>query len=138
MCHGKFSLFRQASNFGERAHTNRKISVPRYLEIIHHPVLVGRTKMDSGERRKRSSPHAGVRDSATPDARSPPLDPSAAAAAAAAKINAELQARKGLQHVDVPPVRPNSLSSPQGPSAAGGNINGEIKCSGGLALHYIC
>jgi hypothetical protein len=30
-------------------------------------------------------------------------------AAAAAKINAQLQAKKGIQHVDVPPIR--SVSS---------------------------
>ncbi|KAI4842312.1 hypothetical protein E4T45_09124 [Aureobasidium sp. EXF-8846] len=42
-----------------------------------------------------------------------PRDPAAAAAAAAAKINASIQARKGVQHIDVPPirsVRPNSSS----------------------------
>ena len=27
------------------------------------------------------------------------------AAAAAAKINAQIQAKKGIQHVDVPPIR---------------------------------
>lgn len=32
-------------------------------------------------------------------------DPAAAAAAAAAKINAQIQARKGVQHVEVPPIR---------------------------------
>ncbi|EGX88803.1 KH domain protein [Cordyceps militaris CM01] len=32
------------------------------------------------------------------------VDPATAAAAAAAKINAQLQARKGIQHVDVPPI----------------------------------
>jgi hypothetical protein len=32
-------------------------------------------------------------------------------AAAAAKINAELQARKGIQHVDVPPIRSVSYST---------------------------
>merc|ERR1712230_322500 len=41
-----------------------------------------------------------------------PLDPAAAAAAAAAKINAELQARKGIQHVDVPPIRSSSTPTP--------------------------
>jgi hypothetical protein len=42
-----------------------------------------------------------------------PRDPAAAAAAAAAKINASIQARKGVQHIDVPPirsVRPNNSS----------------------------
>jgi hypothetical protein len=31
-------------------------------------------------------------------------------AAAAAKINAELQARRGIQHVDVPPIRSVSIN----------------------------
>lgn len=55
---------------------------------------------DSESRRSRS-PIA--RGSGTPDAAK--KDPTAAAAAAAAKINASLQAKKGIQHVDVPPVR---------------------------------
>lgn len=32
-------------------------------------------------------------------------------AAAAARINAQIQARKGIQHVDVPPIRSNSVTS---------------------------
>ncbi|KAI4129188.1 MAG: hypothetical protein LQ338_002347 [Usnochroma carphineum] len=32
-------------------------------------------------------------------------DPATAAAAAAARINAQIQAKKGIQHVDVPPIR---------------------------------
>ncbi|KAJ5763819.1 hypothetical protein N7533_002500 [Penicillium manginii] len=47
----------------------------------------------------------------------PPTDPAAAAAAAAAKINAQLQAKKGIQHVDVPPIR--STDSPGGEDPAG-------------------
>ena len=53
-------------------------------------------------------------------------------AAAAAKINAQLQARKGIQHVDVPPVR--SALSPSGkgsgPNSAS-NINGEMYIADG-------
>jgi hypothetical protein len=79
--------------------------------------------------RRSRSPLA--RDSKSPgnsEKRATPLDPAAAAgayclcaiisaiilinvAAAAAKINAELQARKGIQHVDVPPVQ--SVRKPQ-------------------------
>src|ERR1700722_1048011 len=33
-------------------------------------------------------------------------------AAAAAKINAELQARRGIQHVDVPPIRSVRINTP--------------------------
>lgn len=50
-------------------------------------------------------------------------------AAAAARINAQLQARKGIQHVDVPPVRSASTSSKDGNVAA--NINGEMYISDG-------
>lgn len=51
-------------------------------------------------------------------------------AAAAAKINAQLQARKGIQHVDVPPIR----SEPSNAGAAGppgGTINGEMYIADG-------
>lgn len=34
------------------------------------------------------------------------------AAAAAAKINAQIQAKKGIQHVDVPPIRSVGLVLP--------------------------
>jgi hypothetical protein len=55
-------------------------------------------------------------------------------AAAAAKINAQIQAKKGIQHVDVPPIRSSSTESP-GPNAAGanqsGNINGEMYLADG-------
>ncbi|KAK5279010.1 hypothetical protein LTR40_008398 [Exophiala xenobiotica] len=76
------------------------------------------------DRRSRSpsARHTESRRSRSPldkDRRSPareksgtPLDPAAAAAAAAAKINAELQARKGIQHVDVPPIRSSSTPTP--------------------------
>jgi hypothetical protein len=55
-----------------------------------------------------------------------------ATAAAAARINAQLQARKGIQHVDVPPVRSSSVSSSNaasGPGAAA--INPEVYISDG-------
>ena len=98
------------------------------------------------------SPLSGGRDGSAPDVKSP-IDPTAAAgrfpraalgrrdrnrisslthdtsAAAAAKINAQLQARKGVQHVDVPPVRSSSTSDKDGAHAA--NINGEMYISDG-------
>jgi hypothetical protein len=89
------------------------------------------------DRRSRSpsSRQADTRRSRSPlskDSRSPTVgDPAAAAgqtkpnsarrerfadmkslAAAAAKINAELQARRGIQHVDVPPIRSVSINTP--------------------------
>src|SRR3569833_669585 len=54
-------------------------------------------------------------------------------AAAAVKINAQIQARKGIQQVDVPPVR--SAASPSakagGASSSGGTINGEMYIADG-------
>jgi hypothetical protein len=73
-------------------------------------------------RRSRSPLSKDQQSPASSDKRSTSLDPAAAAgdllysssclpaltvekAAAAARINAELQARKGIQHADVPPIR---------------------------------
>jgi hypothetical protein len=57
-------------------------------------------------------------------------------AAAAAKINASIQAKKGIQHVDVPPIR--SMMSPGGksesPGASGNSaalVNGEMYIADG-------
>lgn len=110
-------------------------------------------KPDSGRDRERS-PLSRPRDTPT-DSKSPPVDPAAAAgklpvarspasfhghpllivilAAAAARINAQLQARKGIQHVDVPPVRSSSVADTNA-TAAGpgvGTINGEMYISDG-------
>ncbi|KAL1881106.1 hypothetical protein VTK73DRAFT_4783 [Phialemonium thermophilum] len=80
---------------------------------------------------RERSPLSRARDSSTPDAKSP-IDPAAAAAAAAAKINASIQARKGVQHVDVPPVRSSGTASPSGSaSAPPPRINGEMYMSDG-------
>lgn len=59
-------------------------------------------------------------------------------AAAAARINAQLQAKKGIQHVDVPPIQssqsPTHVKSAS-PSATSGNIastvNGEMYIADG-------
>ena len=103
-------------------------------------------KPDSGRDRDRS-PLSKPRDSTTPDSTKPTVDPAAAAgkslsryieahkmdfadnlvAAAAARIQAQLQARKGIQHVDVPPVR--SAATREGSAPA--NINGEMYISDG-------
>lgn len=62
------------------------------------------------------------------------LTPRPSPAAAAAKINAQIQAKKGIQHVDVPPIRSSSTQSP-GPNASSanqsGNINGEVYVADG-------
>ncbi|KXT00468.1 hypothetical protein AC578_1919 [Pseudocercospora eumusae] len=56
-----------------------------------------------------------------------PEDATAKAAAAAARISAQLQKQKGIQHVDVPPIRTTPNSAPgaeKSPSA--GPLNAEI------------
>ncbi|PHH93196.1 hypothetical protein CDD83_10745 [Cordyceps sp. RAO-2017] len=75
------------------------------------------------------------------DSRKSPIDPAAAAAAAAARINAQLQARKGIQHVDVPPIHKSDhsptppVSTRMAPSSAGSGatrkIDGEMYVSDG-------
>jgi len=113
------------------------------------------------DRRSRSPPakKAEARRSRSPIARasgSPAatgLDPAAAAgkdnlsldlrkannftAAAAARINAQLQAKKGIQHVDVPPIQ-STLSPSNGKSASPGvsgnsasTVNGEMYIADG-------
>ncbi|KAL6249985.1 hypothetical protein RBB50_002286 [Rhinocladiella similis] len=101
------------------------------------------------DRRSRSpaSKHSESRRSRSPldkdhqnpsgDRRSTPLDPAAAAAAAAAKINADLQARKGIQHVDVPPIQssttPTPTPKPSTPTSAQNTsrVDGEIYVADG-------
>lgn len=67
--------------------------------------------------------------------KSTPGDPAAAAAAAAAKINAQLQAKKGIQHVDVPPIRSTSSPAPRSATPsnadASGKLNAEIYVADG-------
>jgi hypothetical protein len=63
-------------------------------------------------------------------AKKDPLEAAAAAKAAAARISAQLQASKGIQHVDVPPIRtPKAVASPpvaRSPSSSkGGAVVGE-------------
>ncbi|KAL4888999.1 hypothetical protein BDV59DRAFT_210556 [Aspergillus ambiguus] len=63
-------------------------------------------------------------------------DPAAAAAAAAAKINAQLQAKKGIQHVDVPPIRSTASPAPASASPSAGDdtsgkLNAEIYVADG-------
>lgn len=112
------------------------------------------------ETARERSPLSKARNSSTPDSKSP-LDPAAAAgtlptgaslhiryssrlvcprldtnsiitAAAAARINAQLQARKGIQHVDVPPVKSSSPTTQSGDvNHASANINGEMYISDG-------
>ncbi|ETI23554.1 hypothetical protein G647_05356 [Cladophialophora carrionii CBS 160.54] len=85
------------------------------------------------ESRRSRSPLG--RDSRSPTAserRSTPVHPAAAAAAAAAKINAELQARKGIQHVDVPPVRSSSTATPPPNSATPSSTQATAKLDGDI------
>ncbi len=52
-------------------------------------------------------------------------------AAAAAKINAQLQARKGIQHVDVPPIKSATSPTKAGAANSAANINGEMYIADG-------
>ncbi|KAL8930205.1 MAG: hypothetical protein Q9208_000822 [Pyrenodesmia sp. 3 TL-2023] len=78
----------------------------------------------------------GATDSKGPKAFA--TDPAAAAAAAAARINASIQAKKGIQHVDVPPIRSTSspaaaASSPPAKNSGSStsNINGDMYIADG-------
>ncbi|KIV91213.1 hypothetical protein PV10_05775 [Exophiala mesophila] len=92
------------------------------------------------ESRRSRSPQRS-KDSQSPavgEKRSTPIDPTAAAAAAAAKISADLQARKGIQHVDVPPIQSSSSPGPRDQSSStptGGasthNVGGDIYTADG-------
>lgn len=90
------------------------------------------------EGRRSRSP---ARDSNSPAPKGG-LDPAAAAAAAAARINAQLQAKKAIQPVDTPPMRatespappaPPKLTpkSPTGAGNSASNINGEMYIADG-------
>ncbi|OAX77921.1 hypothetical protein ACJ72_07774 [Emergomyces africanus] len=90
---------------------------------------------NSDSARERSPQSREPRSPGNDDKRkSVSVDPTAAAAAAAAKINAELQAKKGYQHMNVPPIR--STASPAAKSASpgaegAGNVNGEVYMADG-------
>lgn len=88
-------------------------------------------KKDS-ETRERS-PIKSTEDSpANGDKSAAAQDAAAKAAEAAARINASLQKSKGIQHVDVPPIRsspstqPGAAKSPSETPASGGTLNAEI------------
>ncbi|KAL8953220.1 MAG: hypothetical protein Q9222_000919 [Ikaeria aurantiellina] len=99
------------------------------------------SRRESESRRSRSplapskSMSPGVAEIVGPKAFA--TDPAAAAAAAAARINASIQAKKGIQHVEVPPIR--ATASPVGkassPPAKSGsstsNINGDMYIADG-------
>lgn len=57
--------------------------------------------------------------------------PASSPAAAAARINAQLQARKGIQHVDVPPIKSATPPAGSGTPNAGDTINGEMYVADG-------
>lgn len=74
------------------------------------------SRREPESRRTRSPVGREATDSPSTVSSQPPKDPLAAAAAAkaaAAKISAQLQAGKGIQHVEVPPIRtPKAVASP--------------------------
>ncbi|KAI7517256.1 hypothetical protein KC316_g20805, partial [Hortaea werneckii] len=81
--------------------------------------------------RERSPVAKSVESPASGDSKK---DAAASAAAAAAKINASISAKKGIQHVDVPPIRttqspataPGAAKSPSQPANNGGGVNDDI------------
>lgn len=99
---------------------------PRKLSRFDRRSRSPSSRQQTDSRRSRSPLGKDLRSPVSSDKRSASIDPAAAAgdyfhshhclpcadchpppfsAAAAAKINAELQARKGLQYADVPPIR---------------------------------
>ncbi|PGH03787.1 hypothetical protein AJ79_07263 [Helicocarpus griseus UAMH5409] len=125
------------------ADSERRAKRSRFDQTEPEPRRPSRFNRRSRSPSARNSESARERSPLSREPRSPgvgdkpksaSIDPTAAAAAAAAKINAELQAKKGIQHVDVPPVR--STASPAGKSASPGeqpasNVNGEIYVADG-------
>ncbi|KAK5997042.1 hypothetical protein PT974_02393 [Cladobotryum mycophilum] len=70
------------------------------------------------------------------ETKKPQVDAAVAAAAAAAKINAQLQARKAIQHVDVPPIKaaepfPAKATTPSDTPGEGHAIKGEMYVADG-------
>ncbi|EME44615.1 hypothetical protein DOTSEDRAFT_72164 [Dothistroma septosporum NZE10] len=88
-------------------------------------------KKDS-EARERSPIKSVEEAAANGDKTAAAQDAAAKAAEAAARINAQLQKSKGIQHVDVPPIRsspstqPGAAKSPSETPASGGTLNAEI------------
>ncbi|KAI5360007.1 Putative KH domain containing protein RIK/BLOM7 [Septoria linicola] len=85
---------------------------------------------DSEASARERSPVKSVESPADGDKKDTAKDPAAIAAAAAARISAQLQKQKGIQQVDVPPIRKptadaDDTKSPSA-SAAGGALNHEV------------
>ena len=86
------------------------------------------------ETRRSRSPVAS-RSPSVQDSKPAAQDAATRAAAAAAKINADLQARKGIQHVDVPPIMSTSSPTSAPPKISSGQsiskVDGEIYIADG-------
>ncbi|KAF1960181.1 hypothetical protein CC80DRAFT_287458 [Byssothecium circinans] len=81
------------------------------------------TSREPESRRTRSPIARGASDSPA-TAEKPKINAAALAAAAAAKINAQIQAKKGIQHVEVPPIRPVlSPATPKSPNLKSGTAS---------------
>ncbi|KAG9239581.1 hypothetical protein BJ875DRAFT_514765 [Amylocarpus encephaloides] len=95
----------------------------------------------SESRRSRSPLERKAESPAAESAKKPAVsDPAAAATAAAARINAALNAKKGIQHVDVPPIRSQAAESPTkasaspGPTSSGGANNSAAQVNGEMYI----
>lgn len=121
---------RKRSRFDQTVPEPRKTS--RFDRRSRSPVA-----RDSESRRSRS-PLTQRSPSAEDSKPKTPVDPAAAAAAAAARINAQIEARKGIQHVDVPPIKSSASpapTKPDTPTGSGGNsvskVDGDIYIADG-------
>ncbi|KAF8418537.1 hypothetical protein EV426DRAFT_539402 [Tirmania nivea] len=116
----------------------------RYREDRERAAATRGSRWD--DRRSRSPSHRDGASRSTRRSRSPPgvqraepdgapkkpvVDPQAAAAAAAARIAASINARKGIQQVDVPPIKTGGSNSappnaPTGPGSAKSGSPGAV------------
>ncbi|EGP83146.1 uncharacterized protein MYCGRDRAFT_77359 [Zymoseptoria tritici IPO323] len=97
----------------------------RFDQTDEEPVK--RSRFDQRDDRSRSPPKSpAVSKSIEKTEDDKKHDPVAAAMAAASRINAQLADRKGVQHVDVPPIRATSAGAPKSPSEPVAALNAEI------------
>ncbi|KAL4878542.1 hypothetical protein BJY04DRAFT_221043 [Aspergillus karnatakaensis] len=117
------------------ADDDRRVKRSRFDQTTPEPRRQSRFDRRSRSPSSRQSEGVRTRSPLSREPRSPAgagkADPVAAAAAAAAKINAQLQAKKGIQHVDVPPIRATSSPSQSGTPSGDAKLNAEIYVADG-------
>ncbi|KAL4740302.1 hypothetical protein BDV11DRAFT_169208 [Aspergillus similis] len=118
------------------ADEDRRPKRSRFDQTTAEPRRQSRFDRRSRSPSSRQSETTRTRSPLSREPRSPvagsKADPIAAAAAAAAKINAQLQAKKAIQHVEVPPIRATSSPSQSAtPSGGDAKLNAEIYVADG-------